>query len=86
VLAAETALTSDLAARDGSRRHGRDHVAEIDAELRDHAVSPPRAGFWDRRLRRCEALDAVCAELYGSGSAEARNGSGPLRAHRPPTK
>jgi hypothetical protein len=78
VLAAETALTSDLAARDEAESAtAADRVAEVDAELREHAVATARAAaVRDRRLPSLrQALDAVCAELYGSGSVEARNGS-----------
>jgi hypothetical protein len=78
VLAAETELTSDLAARDEVESAiAADRVAEIDAELREHAVATAKAAVVrDRRLPPLqEALDAVRAELYGSGSVEARNGS-----------
>jgi hypothetical protein len=78
VLAAETALTTDLAARDEVEgATAADRVAEVDTELREHAVATARAGVVrDRRLPPLQqALDAVCAELYGAGSAEARNGS-----------
>ncbi len=78
VLAAETTLTSDLAARDEvESATAADRVAEIDTELREHAVATARAAVVrDRRLPPLQqALDAVCAELYGSGSVEARNGS-----------
>jgi len=69
VLAAETALTSDLAARDEVEgATAADRVAEIDAELREHAVATAKAAtVRDRRLPPLqEALDAVRAELYGS--------------------
>jgi hypothetical protein len=78
VLAAETALTSDLAARDEVESvTATDRVAEIDAELREHAVATAKAAVVrDRRLPALQqALDAVRAELYGSGSVECRNGS-----------
>jgi hypothetical protein len=68
VLAAETALTSDLAARDEVEgATAADRVAEIDAELREHAVATAKAAtVRDRRLPPLqEALDAVRAELYG---------------------
>jgi hypothetical protein len=73
VLAAETALTSELAARDEvESATAADRVAEIDAELREHAVATAKAAaVGDRRLpplRR--ALEAVRAELYGSVSSE----------------
>ncbi len=78
VLAAETALTTDLAARDEvESATAADRVAEIDTELREHAVATARAGVVrDRRVPPLqEALDAVCAELYGAWSVEATNGS-----------
>jgi hypothetical protein len=78
VLAAETTLTTDLASRDEvESATAADRVAEIDAELREHAVATARAAVVrDRRLPPLQkALDAVCAELYGSGSIEARNRS-----------
>jgi hypothetical protein len=78
VLAAETALTTDLAARDEvESATAADRVAEIDTELREHAVATAGAGVVrDRRLPPLQqALDAVCAELYGAGSVEARDGS-----------
>jgi hypothetical protein len=83
VLAAETALTSDLAARDEvDSATAADRVAEIDAELREHAVATAKAAVVrDRRLPPLQqALDAVRVELYGSGSAEARNGSDPVNS------
>jgi hypothetical protein len=71
VLAAETELTSDLAARDEveSATAG-ERVAEIDAELREHAVATAKAAVVrDRRLPPLQkALDAVHAELYGAGN------------------
>ena len=73
VLAAETALTSDLAARDEvESATAADRVAEIDAELREHAVATAKAAaVRDRRLPPLQqALDAVRAELYGSGSVD----------------
>ncbi|MDT5209863.1 MAG: hypothetical protein QOF67_2278 [Mycobacterium sp.] len=78
VLAAETALATDLAAHDEMQSAtAADHVAEIDAELREHAVGTAKAAaVRDRRLPPLQqALDAVCAELYGSGSVEATNES-----------
>jgi len=69
VLAAEAALTSDLAARDEvESATAADRVAEIDAELREHAVATAKAAaVRDRRLPSLkEALGAVRAELYGS--------------------
>jgi hypothetical protein len=78
VLAAESALTSDLAARDEretATAAGR--VAQIDAQLREHAISTARAAtLRDRRLPQLQrALDAVRAELYGATPAEDRNGA-----------
>jgi hypothetical protein len=69
VLAAETALTADLAARDEiESATAADRVAEIDAELREHAIATAKAvAVRDRRLPPLlEALDAVRGELYGS--------------------
>jgi hypothetical protein len=78
VLAAETVLTSDLAARDEvESATAADRVADIDAELREHAVATAKAAaVGDRRLPPLQqALDAVRAELYGPAQAETRNGS-----------
>jgi hypothetical protein len=78
VLAAETTLTTDLAARDEvESATAADRIAEIDAELREHAVATAKAAaVRDRRLPPLQrGLDAVRAELYGTES-EARNGSG----------
>ena len=78
VLAAETALTSDLAARDEvESATTADRVAEIDAELREHAGATAKAAVVrDRQLPPLQqALDAVRAELYGRGSVEAQNGA-----------
>jgi hypothetical protein len=72
VLVAETTLTSDLAARDEAEgATAADRVAEIDAELREHAVATAKAAVVrDRRVPPLQqALDAVRAELYGSRSA-----------------
>jgi hypothetical protein len=69
VLAAETALTSDLAARDEMESAtAADRVAEIDAELREHAIATAKAAVVrDRRLPPLQkAVDAVRAELYGA--------------------
>ena len=68
VLVAETALTSELAHRDEvESATAADRVAEIDAELREHAVETARAAaVRDRRLPPLQqAIDAVRAELYG---------------------
>jgi hypothetical protein len=78
VLAAETALTSELAARDEAESAtAAERVATIDAELREHAVATARAAaVRDRRLPPLrKALDSVRDELYGPGSADHRNGS-----------
>ena len=80
VLAAETALTSDLAARDEvESATAADRVAEIDAELREHAVATAKAAVVrDRRLPPLQqALDAVRAELYGSGVRRSQERLGP---------
>ncbi|HEX2286329.1 MAG TPA: hypothetical protein VHI10_16160 [Mycobacterium sp.] len=77
VLAAETTLTSELAVRDEAESAtAADRVAEIDAELRQHAVETARAAaVRDRRLPPLQrALDAVRAELYGSAPTSDRNG------------
>jgi hypothetical protein len=68
VLAADTALTTELAARDEAESAtASDRIAEIDAELREHAIATARAAaLRDRRLPPLQrALDAVRAELYG---------------------
>jgi len=69
VLAAETALTSDLAARDEvESATAADRVAEIDTELREHAAATAKAAVVrDRRLPPLQqALDAVRSALYGA--------------------
>jgi hypothetical protein len=69
VLAAETELTSDLAARDEVEgATAAERVAEIDAELREHALATAKAAVVrDRRLPLLQkALDAVHADLYGA--------------------
>ena len=78
VLVAETALTSELASPRRSREHpAADRVAEIDAELREHAVETARAAaVRDRRLPPLQqALAAVRTELYGPQPSGERNGS-----------
>jgi hypothetical protein len=78
VLAAETALTSELTTRDELEgATAADRVAKIDAELREHAIATARAAtLRDRRLPLLQkAIEAVRAELYGSASVEARNES-----------
>ena len=69
VLAAETALTTELAALDEvESTTAADRIAEIDAELREHAIATARAAAQrDRRLPPLQrALDAVRAELAGA--------------------
>jgi hypothetical protein len=86
VLAAETALTSDLAARDKvESTTAADRVAEIDAELREHAVATANASVVrDRRLPPLQkALDAVRDALYGPAGSEARIRSNATGAHEP---
>lgn len=72
VLTAETALTSELAAREEEESaKAAERVAEIDAELRDHAIETARAAaVRDRRLPPFQqALEIVRTELYGSTGA-----------------
>ena len=69
VLAAEAALTAELAALDEVEgATAADRIAEIDAELREHAIATARAAAKrDRRLPPLQsALDAVRGELAGS--------------------
>jgi hypothetical protein len=73
VLAAETELTTALAARDeidSATAAGR--IDEIDAELRDHAAATAKAAVVrDRRLPPLrQALDAVRNELYEAVRAD----------------
>ena len=78
VLVAETALTSELAHRDEvESTTAAERVAEIDAELREHAVQTARAAaVRDRRLPPLrQALAAVRTELYGSKPSDDKNGS-----------
>lgn len=78
VLAAETALTSELAVREEAESvTAAGRIAEIDAELREHAIAIARAAtLRDRRMPQLQgALDVVRAELYGSAVDAARNGS-----------
>ena len=68
VLAAEAALTADVARRDeADTETATADVGEIDAELREHAVATARAAsLRDRRLPPLQkALDTVRAELDG---------------------
>ena len=69
VLAAEAALTADVARRDEVEAEAASaQVEEIDAELREHAVATARAAaLRDRRLPPLQkALDTVRAELAGT--------------------
>ena len=69
VLAAEAALTADVARRDEVEAEAASaQVEEIDAELREHAVATARAAaLRDRRLPPLQkALDTVRAELAGN--------------------
>jgi hypothetical protein len=69
ILVAETALCSALAHRDEvDSATAADRVAEIDAELREHAVVTARAAkAMDRRLPPLQSeLNAIRKELYGS--------------------
>jgi hypothetical protein len=78
VLTAETALTSELVARDEAESAtAADRVAAIDAELREHAIATARAAaVRDRRSPPLQkALDLVRDELYGAAAAEPGNGS-----------
>jgi hypothetical protein len=66
VLAAEAALTADVARRDESdATAAAGQIGEIDAELREHAIATARAAVLrDRRLPPMQkALDTVRAEL-----------------------
>ncbi len=68
VLAAEAVLTADVARRDEADAEvTAGQVAEIDAELREHAVATARAAaLRDRRVPLLQkALDTVRAELAG---------------------
>jgi hypothetical protein len=68
LLVAEAALSSELAHRDEvESASAADQVAEIDAELREHAVQTARAAkVRDRRLPPLlQAVEAVRSELYG---------------------
>jgi hypothetical protein len=79
VLVAETALTSELTARDGVESNAAaDRIAGIDAELREHAIETARAAaVRHRRLPPLQqALDKVRAELYGSSAVEGVGGTG----------
>ncbi|OBI75203.1 hypothetical protein A5664_25495 [Mycolicibacterium fortuitum] len=72
VLAAETALTTELAAREETEAAAAaEKIAAMDAELREHAVATARAAAQrDRRIPPLrQALLAVRADLYGNGDA-----------------
>jgi hypothetical protein len=74
VLAAETALTTELAAVEETEAQSTaQQIAEIDAELREHAIATARAaGQRDRRIPPLQrALDTVRADLYGSSGPTA---------------
>jgi hypothetical protein len=73
VLAAETALTAELAAREEAESAiAADRVGQIDAELREHGVETARAAaLRDRRLPPLQrALDAARAELSGESTSD----------------
>jgi hypothetical protein len=75
ILVAETALCSELAHRDEvDSSAAADRIAEIDAELREHAVVAGRAAkVIDSRLPPLiRELEAVRMELYGSVVPESR--------------
>lgn len=72
VLAAETALTTELAAREEAEAAvAAEKTAEMDAELREHAIATARAAAQrDRRIPPLQrALNAVRADLYGNSDA-----------------
>ncbi|MEE6194585.1 hypothetical protein [Mycolicibacterium sp. 120320] len=74
VLAAETALTTELATVEETEAHTTaGQIAEIDAELREHAIATARAAAArDRRIPPLQrALDTVRADLYGSSGPTA---------------
>ena len=72
VLAAETALTSDLAARDEvESATAADRVAEIDAELREHAVATATGGACGTAgCRRCNRRSTRSGRAVRLGSVE----------------
>ena len=87
VLTAESELTAQLAARDEAESAtASDRIAEIDAELREHAIAIARAAaLRDRRLPPLQqALDAVRAELSCS-PAETTNGQAASHADKSET-
>ncbi len=72
VLAAETALTTELAAREETEAAAvAEKTAAMDAELREHAIATARAAAQrDRRIPPLQrALNAVRADLYGNSDA-----------------
>lgn len=72
VLAAESALTSEQAAREETdSAAAAEKTAAMDAELREHAIATARAAAQrDRRIPPLQrALDAVRADLYGNSDA-----------------
>ncbi|SER73709.1 hypothetical protein [Mycolicibacterium nivoides] len=72
VLAAESALTAELAAREETEAAAAaEKTAAMDAELREHAVATARAAAQrDRRIPPLQrALNAVRADLYGNSDA-----------------
>lgn len=72
VLAAEAALTTELAAREEAEAAvAAEKTAEMDAELREHAIATARAAAQrDRRIPPLQrALNAVRADLYGNSDA-----------------
>ena len=88
VLTAETALTSELAAREeaeSATATAAERVAEIDAELREHAIATARAAaVRDRRLPPFQrALETVATSSTARRKRSRRMGR---RARWPPTK
>lgn len=72
VLAAESALTTEQAAREeADSAAAAEKTAAMDAELREHAIATARAAAQrDRRIPPLQrALDAVRADLYGNSDA-----------------
>ncbi|NKZ10591.1 hypothetical protein HGA11_06335 [Mycolicibacterium septicum DSM 44393] len=72
VLAAESVLTAELAAREETEAAAAaEKTAAMDAELREHAVATARAAAQrDRRIPPLQrALNAVRADLYGNSDA-----------------
>ncbi|KUI36054.1 hypothetical protein AU197_18540 [Mycobacterium sp. IS-1590] len=82
VLAAESALASELAALDEREAAAAaEQITAIDAELRQHALETARAAAErDRRLPSLQrALDVVRADLYGRADPARRPAEGPER-------